>query len=261
MNLALSLGDVQLLDCDVEEPNDHLLLKPKILETKPVYAKIPVISEELCDLCGKCAEFCRYNALFLSSEKVVVFPELCHSCGGCSIVCPKKAITEEKREIGVVRKGFVDGGLEFVYGELNVGEPLPVPVIRMTKREINKDRMVIIDAPPGTACPVVSSVYGSDFCLLVTEPTPFGLHDLKMTVEVLRKMGLPLGVIVNFQGIGDRKVYDYCREEGIPILLEIPFDRRIAELYSNGIPFVEEIPEWKEKFRRILDEIKERVKP
>jgi len=138
VNLALSLGDVQLLDCDVEEPNDHLLLKPKIVETKPVYAKIPVISEELCDLCGKCAEFCRYNALFLSSEKVVVFPELCHSCGGCSIVCPKKAITEEKREIGVVRKGFVDGGLEFVYGELNVGEPLPVPVIRMTKREINK---------------------------------------------------------------------------------------------------------------------------
>lgn len=255
MNLALSLGDVQLLDCDVEEPNDHLLLKPKIVETKPVYARIPVVAEELCDLCGKCAEFCRYNALFLSPEKVVVFPELCHSCGGCSIVCPKKAIMEEKREIGTVRKGVVDG-LELVYGELNVGEPLPVPVVRMTKKEISKDKTVIIDSPPGTACPVVTSVYDSDFCLLVTEPTPFGLHDLRITVEVLRKMGIPLGVVVNFQGVGDRKVYDYCREEKIPILLEIPFDRKIAELYSSGTPFVIEMSEWRVKFRQLLEKIK-----
>jgi MinD superfamily P-loop ATPase len=258
VNIALSVQNVQLLDCDVEEPNAHLLLRPRIYETRLVHTKVPVIIEKRCDHCGKCAEFCQYNVLFVTSEKVLVFPELCHSCGGCSIACPKKAIIEENREIGKIKKGTAEG-IELVYGELNIGEPMAGPVIREVKKQVKGDKTVIIDAPPGASCPVVESVYKSDYCILVAEPTPFGLHDLKITVEVLREIGIPLGVVVNFQGIGDRKIYDYCKEENIPILLEIPFNRRIAELYSRGVPFVVEMTEWKEKFRQLLDEIKGRL--
>jgi MinD superfamily P-loop ATPase len=254
VNLALSLGNVQLLDCDVEEPNAHILLQPQIDEVRPVYTRVPVISEELCDYCGKCSKFCAYNALFVAPKTIMVFPELCHNCGGCSLVCPKNAITEEDRQIGVIRKGKVKG-VEAIYGELNVGEPMAVPLIREVKRQIEKDKTVIIDAPPGTACPLIASVYNSDYCILVAEPTPFGLHDLKMTVQVLNDLEIPMGVVVNRAGIGDKKVYDYCKKEDIPLLLEIPFSKRIAELYSRGIPFVLEMPEWKEKFLMILDKI------
>jgi MinD superfamily P-loop ATPase len=254
VNMALSLENVQLLDCDVEEPNVHILLQPEILETKPVYTKIPTISDEQCDYCGECSKFCAYNALFVAPETVMVFPELCHSCGGCSIVCPRKAIIEENRRIGAVKRG-VAKGVDLVYGELNVGEPMAVPVIREVKKQIKNDKTVLIDAPPGTACPLVASVYKSDYCILVAEPTPFGLHDLKITVQVLRELDVPIGVVVNRAGIGDRKVYEYCKKEKIPLLLDIPFSKRIAELYSCGIPFVVEIPEWKEKFRQLLGEI------
>ncbi len=258
VNMALSIGNVQLLDCDVEEPNVHLLLKPKLNEEKPVYVSIPRIKEEICDYCGKCAEFCQYNAIFVSSEKVLIFPELCHSCGGCSIVCPRKAITEEKHRIGTLKLGSARD-LKLVYGELEVGEPMAVPVIREVKRHIASDKPIILDSPPGTSCPVIETVKGSDFCVLVTEPTPFGLHDLKITVQVLEDMGIPFGVVLNRAGIGDKKVYEYCGEKDIPILLEIPFQRRIAELYSRGIPFSLEMPEWKEKFEALVDEIEKRV--
>jgi MinD superfamily P-loop ATPase len=258
VNLALSVDKVQLLDCDVEEPNAHVLLQPKIQETRPVYSLIPVILEDRCDHCGKCAEFCQYHALFVTSKKVLTFPELCHSCGGCSMVCPLNAIIEEKRQIGTLKMGMAKD-VELVFGELNVGEPMAVPLIREVKNRIRIDKTVLIDAPPGTACPVVASVYKSDYCILVTEPTPFGLHDLKITVEVLREMGIPLGVIINRGGIGDRKVYEYCKKERIPILLEIPFSRRIAELYSDGVPFVVEMTEWKAKFLQLLDKLKESV--
>ncbi len=258
VNMALSIGNVQLLDCDVEEPNVHLLLKPKLNEEKPVYVSIPRINEEICDYCGKCAEFCQYNAIFVSSEKVLIFPELCHSCGGCSIICPRKAITEEKHRIGTLKLGSARD-LKLVYGELEVGEPMAVPVIREVKRHIASDKPIILDSPPGTSCPVIETVKGSDFCVLVTEPTPFGLHDLKITVQVLEDMGIPFGVVLNRAGIGDKKVYEYCGEKDIPILLEIPFQRRIAELYSRGIPFSLEMPEWKEKFEALVDEIEKRV--
>ncbi len=258
VNMALSIGNVQLLDCDVEEPNVHLLVKPKLNEEKPVYVSIPRINEEICDYCGKCAEFCQYNAIFVSSEKVLIFPELCHSCGGCSIVCPRKAITEEKHRIGTLKLGSARD-LKLVYGELEVGEPMAVPVIREVKRHIASDKPIILDSPPGTSCPVIETVKGSDFCVLVTEPTPFGLHDLKITVQVLEDMGIPFGVVLNRAGIGDKKVYEYCGEKDIPILLEIPFQRRIAELYSRGIPFSLEMPEWKEKFEALVDEIEKRV--
>ena len=255
VNMALSIEDVQLLDCDVEEPNAHLLLHPEISRTEPVYTLIPVVDEELCDYCGKCGDFCQYNAIFVGSEKVLVFQELCHSCGGCTIVCPRKAIREEKHRIGTVKYGSTSD-LEIVYGELNVGEPMAVPLIREVKNKIQNGKTVILDSPPGTSCPVIETVKGSDFCILVTEPTPFGLHDLKITVQVLKDMGIPYGVVVNRAGLGDKEVYEYCKENGIPILLEIPYLRGIAELYSRGAPFSLTMPEWKGRFQILFDEVR-----
>jgi len=255
VNMALSIEDVQLLDCDVEEPNAHLLLHPEISRTEPVYTLIPVVDEKLCDYCGKCGDFCQYNAIFVGSEKVLVFQELCHSCGGCAIVCPRKAIREEKHRIGTVKYGST-GDLEIVYGELNVGEPMAVPLIREVKNKIQNGKTVILDSPPGTSCPVIETVKGSDFCILVTEPTPFGLHDLKITVQVLKDMGIPYGVVVNRAGLGDKEVYEYCKENGIPILLEIPYRREIAELYSRGAPFSLTMPEWKGRFQILFDEVR-----
>ncbi len=258
VNMALSISNVQFLDCDVEEPNAHLLLHPKISRTEPVYLKVPVINEELCDYCGKCSDFCQFNAIFVSSEKVLIFPELCHSCGGCAIICPKKAIGEEKHRVGTLNFGSA-ADLQLVYGELEVGEPMAVPVIREVKRQIENGKNVILDSPPGTSCPVIETVKGSDFCILVTEPTPFGLHDLKITLEVLKNMGIPFGVVVNRAGIGDKKLYDYCKKKDISILLEIPYQRRIAELYSRGIPLSLEMPGWKDKFQTLFGKARKLV--
>jgi MinD superfamily P-loop ATPase len=258
VNMALSIGNVQFLDCDVEEPNAHLLLHPDIRKTEPVYILVPLVNEELCDYCGECSKFCQYNAIFASSEKILVFPELCHSCGGCALVCPKKAISEEKHRIGTLKFGSV-GDLTLVYGELGIGEPMAVPVIKEVKRQIEKGKSVVLDSPPGTSCPVIETVRESDFCVLVTEPTPFGLHDLKITVQVLRDMGITFGVVINRAGIGDKKVYEYCKEENIPILMEIPYQRKIAELYSRGVPFSLEMPEWKGKFQALFNEIRKLV--
>lgn len=259
VNMALSLeGCVRFLDCDVEEPNAHIFLKPQIHEVRSVYVPVPKIDKGLCDYCGKCAGFCEFHAIAVVGKQVMVFPEICHSCGGCLIVCPKKAISEQEKKVGEVRVGKAEH-VELVYGTLNVGEPMPGPVIREVKKEINKNEIVIIDSPPGTSCPVVESVYGSDYCLLVTEPTPFGLHDLGLMVQTLRELGLRFGVVVNRAGIGDKKVYEYCESECIPILLEIPFERKIAELYSQGVPFVREMPEWKERFRSLFTNVKEAI--
>ncbi len=258
VNLALSMGKVQVLDCDVEEPNVHILLRPKVGETFPVKLLVPKILEERCDYCGECAKFCQFNALFVAGETAMVFPELCHSCGGCIIVCPRDAMVEEPRQIGTVIKSKA-GDIDLVYGEINVGEALAVPIIAAVKDHIDEKRMVILDSAPGSACPLVETVHGVDFCLLVTEPTPFGLHDLEVAVEVVQILDIPMGVLVNFAGIGDRGVYDFCEEQGIPIMMEIPFDRRIAELYSRGVPFVEEMPEWRQKFIDLVDQIGEEV--
>jgi len=254
VNMTLSVGNIKLLDCDVEEPNAYLLLHPEINRKEPVYTSIPKIDRELCNTCGECAKFCQFNAIFAASESVLVFPELCHSCGGCAIVCPRKAVTWEKHKIGTLNFGATDG-VALVYGELEVSKPLAVPVIKAVKKQIKEGENVILDSPPGTSCPFVETVKGSDFCLLVTEPTPFGLHDLKIAVEVLRKVGVPFGVVVNREGIGDKKLYDYCRKESIRIMLEIPYQRRIAELYSKGVPFSLDMSEWKEKFQRLYNDI------
>jgi len=259
VNMALSIGKVQLLDCDVEEPNANLLLNTKINRREPVFSLIPKIDRELCNSCGECTKFCQYNAIFVAAEKILVFPELCHSCGGCALVCPKKAITWEKHRVGTLNFGSLDD-LTLVYGELEVSKPLAVRIPKAVKKQINKDENVILDSPPGTSCSFVETVSGSDFCLLGTEPTPFGLHDLKIAVEVLRKIQVPFGVVVNRAGIGDKNVYDYCKAENIPIMLEIPYDRKIAELYSNGIPFSLEMPDWEEKFQTLYSEIARLIK-
>jgi MinD superfamily P-loop ATPase len=258
VNMALSVGNIKLLDCDVEEPNAHLLLHPEINKKEPVYTLIPKVDRNLCNTCGECTKFCQFNAIFVAPEKILVFPELCHSCGGCALVCPKKAITWEKYRIGILNFGASDG-VDIVYGELEVSKPLSVPVIKAVKKQIKAGENVILDSPPGTSCPFVETVLGSDFCLLVTEPTPFGLHDLKIAVDVLRKVVVPFGVIVNRAGIGDEKLYDYCEEENIRIMLEIPYQRRIAELYSKGVPFSLEMSEWEKKFLALYNEIKEFV--
>lgn len=255
VNLALSIGNAQLLDCDVEEPNAHLLLHPDMYRKELVHTLIPQANRKLCNNCGDCADFCQYNAIFVSSEKVLVFPELCHSCGGCAIVCPKKAISWEKYVVGSLNFG-VAGDLTLVFGELQVNKPLSIPIIRAVKKQIRMDCDVILDSPPGTSCSLVETVKNSDFCVLVAEPTPFGLHDLKLTVDVLQKIRVPFGVIVNRSGMGDKKVYEYCKKRNIQLLLEIPFERKIAELYSEGIPFSSEMPEWEAKFQALYQEIK-----
>ncbi|MBS7631396.1 ATP-binding protein [Candidatus Bathyarchaeota archaeon] len=250
VNLALSLDKAQIIDCDVEEPNVHLFLKPDIASILSFKLPVPKILEEKCDYCGECARFCQYHALFVVDNTALVFSELCHSCGGCSIVCPRKAIMEEPREIGRIMKGSA-GPIDLVYGELNIGEPSAVSLIAAIKKHINIEDTVILDAPPGAACPFVETIQGSDFCLLVTEPTPFGLHDLEIAVKVVKELSIPMGVVVNFAGIGDKGVFKFCNQHNLPIMMEIPFDRRIAELYSKGIPFVEEMPEWKLRFKQL----------
>jgi len=221
-----------------------------------VYIPIPKVDEAKCTYCGKCAEVCAYNAIAVLKEKVLVFPELCHGCGACSYLCPESAITEEGREMGVVERGD-SGNLELIQGKINVGEAMAPPVIREVKRYIDPANIVIIDVPPGTSCPVVEAVKGSEFCLLVTEPTPFGLNDLSLAVEVVRKLGISCGVVINRIGIGDEEVERYCHQEGIPILLKIPLDRKIALLYSKGIPLVEGMPEWRDEFLRLFQDIKD----
>jgi len=251
-SLALSINsDVQFLDCDVEEPNAHIFLKPKIKRSKAVSIPIPKIDDSKCNFCGKCAEVCAYNALTVLKEKVLIFPHLCHGCGGCNLLCPQKAITEVNKEIGVVEIGN-SSHLQFIHGRLNIGEVMSPPLIRAIKEYINPTRTVIADTPPGTSCPVIESIKGSDFCILVTEPTPFGLYDLTLAVEVLRKLKIPFGIVINRSDIGDNKIYDYCKKENISVMMEIPFKKEIAVAYSKGIPLIEENRDYRDKFKELF---------
>jgi len=257
-SLALSLKDrekVQLLDCDVEEPNDHIFLKPVITSHEAVYIPVPKVDEDKCTYCGKCAQVCAYHAIVVLGEHVLTFPQLCHGCGACSYLCPEEAISEEGREGGIVEWGHSDG-IEFAHGKLNVGEAMAPPVIRKVKEQANNEGIVIIDVPPGTSCPVVESIKGSDFCILVTEPTPFGLNDLVLAVKTVRELNIPFGIVLNRIGVGYRNVEKYCLEENIPIMLTIPLDTGIARLYSKGIALVEGMPQWRENFLGLFDKIR-----
>lgn len=271
VNLALALAkdkvkNVQFLDCDVEEPNAHLFLKPVITSSESVEIPVPKIDDKKCNYCGKCAEVCVFNAIAVTKNKVLVFPGLCHGCGACTLFCPEKAITEEGNEVGVLEEGKA-GSINFTHGRLNIGEPMAPPIIRKIKKKIKKDgikgknndivnhHITLIDAPPGTSCPVIESIKGSDYTILVTEPTPFGLHDLILAVEVLRKLKIPHGVVLNKCDIGDHKVEEYCKKNDIPLLLSIPLDREIAVAYSKGIPIVKINPSYEQKFIQLFQKI------
>jgi MinD superfamily P-loop ATPase len=253
-NLALSLGDIQLLDCDVEEPDSHIFLKPKIEREIPAIIPVPRVDETKCTHCGKCGEVCEFHAIVVVKDMVLTFDELCHGCGACAYVCPEDAITEVERQIGTIQIGRA-GEISFVQGILNIGEPMASPLIKREKTFMRNPGTVILDAPPGTSCPVIETVKGSDFCLLVTEPTPFGLNDLELAVGMAEKLGVPMGVMVNRSNVGDRGVWDFCRKKDIPVLMELPLDQRIAGLYSRGIPFVEEMEEYGTVFRELFEKI------
>ncbi|MCF2144774.1 MAG: ATP-binding protein [Candidatus Heimdallarchaeota archaeon] len=263
VNLALSIPNSQYIDCDVEEPNGHLFLKPKIDATKKIKVFLPEIDERRCRLCGICVNACQFNALAIAGNKLLVFPELCVSCEACKEVCPMRAISRKDSEIGEVNVGTTtEGKIAFADGELYIGKTRAVPVIEAVKEEILEEKVAILDAPPGNSCPVIETVAESDYCILVTEPTPFGFWDLKIAVQVVQDLGLPFGIIINRSGLGDfePQIVDFCKKEKIPILLKIPFDKSIAEAYSRGQNLVEFRPEWRSEFKQLFETIKEQVK-
>lgn len=257
-NLCASLDtDLMLLDCDVEEPNAHLFLNPNFTGKEKVNAPVPKVDLSLCTYCKKCMNICRFGAIAVAGKTVVTFPELCHSCGGCTVVCPEKAITEIDRFIGTVETGSLNlpGSPSFGRGLMDIGQVMAPPVIRQVRQLEKEKELTIIDAPPGTSCPVIASMKGTDFVLLVTEPTPFGLHDLTLAVEAVKLLGIPCGIVINRAGIGNDGVKIYARNENIPILLEIPFDKDIASAYSKGELLVQALPEYKEIFKGLYTSI------
>lgn len=258
VNLARVFGPgVQLLDCDVEEPNAHLFLAGVPTGTETVSIPVPQVDEALCDGCGECGRICEYHAIVSFGAAALVFPEMCHGCGGCAKVCPKKAIREVDNRIGVIQTAQAEN-ITLIQGRLDVGVAMSPPLIRAVKARLRKGLPAILDAPPGTSCPVIATLRGADFVVLVTEPTPFGLHDLKLAVDMVRELRIPFGVVVNRVGIGDDRVRLFCGNEGIPILLEIPDDRRIAEAYSRGELIVEALPEYIALFERLREAVLER---
>ncbi len=258
VNLALSIEKAQYLDCDVEEPNGHIFLKPKIEEEKVVTLPYPRVDYSRCDFCGECVEVCEYGALAVLKEQVLVFDDLCHSCGACVMLCPQKAFYEVPQEIGRIEIGRSDG-ISFVQGKLKLGSTRSHPLVQEVKKYIDSSRVAIIDAPPGTSCPVVEAVRDTDFTLWVTEPTPFGLNDLRLAVAMNRELGVPGGIIVNRSDGEDRLIEEFAREENVPILLRIPLDRKIAEIYSRGEMLIKAEPNYHEIFRKLFEDVQARV--
>jgi len=261
-NLACSIARtdkaVQYLDCDVEEPNGHIFLKPEIESSEDVTVGVPEVDQEKCTGCGKCGQLCQYSAIVCVKGKVLVFAELCHSCGGCMAICPEGAITEKQRKIGVAEFGK-SNDIYFGHGKLNIGAIQTPALIRYVKQKAINDWITILDVPPGTSCPVIEAVKGADFVLLVTEPTPFGLNDLKLAVGMVSELKLPFAVAINRSDIGDDGVLQYCDEENIEIILEIPNDRLLAEAYSQGIKIIDALPGYEEKFLQLYEKISTRA--
>jgi len=271
VNLLLAVGsmvpstrpeEIVFLDCDVEAPNAHIFLKPTLKETDQVGLRQPKVDETKCTHCGTCAKVCAFNAIAVLGQKVIVFPELCHGCGSCTYNCPEGAIHEVFYPTGKLEWGTVYVNrhpMKFGQGILNIGEAMASPVIKTLKRKgIAKanDSLTLLDAPPGNACPVVETMRGTDFVLLVTEPTPFGLHDLRTAVQVARdELHIPVGVVINRDGVGDKSVDAFCNEANIPILMRIPLERRIAEAYAEGISILEVFPEYHRRFVELYQQI------
>jgi MinD superfamily P-loop ATPase len=249
------------LDGDVEAPNAHIFLNTDFKNSKEVGNLVPVIDESKCTFCGYCAEVCQYHAIAVVGKKTLVFNQLCHGCGSCTLNCPEGAISEQLHVIGQLQSGLADENISFARGIMNVGEPMAVPIIHQLKEWANDGHFstVIMDASPGSSCPVVEAIRGADYLLLVTEPTPFGLHDLKLAVELAKVLKLPCGVFINRDGIGDQQVEAYCQAEGIKILARIPYRRDIAEALAQGHALVEKFPEYEQLFldvyRSILSEL------
>jgi len=262
-SLAVSLASNKssppplFLDCDVEAPNAHLFLQPVFSQKTDVNILIPNVNSSLCNACKKCVEVCGYNAMAMLGETVHVFPQLCHGCGSCISICPQTALTEMPNMIGVLEYGLARLQIDFARGILNIGEPMAVPVIRQLKKWIqpHENQTVIIDASPGTSCPVVEALRGSDFFLLVTEPTPFGLHDLKLAVHLAKELEIPVGVIINRDGIGDTNVNGFCMDEDLPILLRVPYNRVIAEGTARGKTLIDIYPEYSSRFQQLYEDI------
>lgn len=264
-SLALSLADldheVSFLDCDVEAPNAHLFLKPEFQYTKNVDILIPQVDMESCTACSRCAEICQYHAIVVLGQKTLVFPELCHGCGSCTLECPENAITEVPEKLGILEAGLTSHAIQFARGLLDVGEPMAVPVIHQLKKwQTPQDASISIwDSPPGTSCPVVESIRGADYLLLVTEPTPFGLHDLKLAAQLATEFDMPTGVVINRDGVGDTQVEAFCQQMEIPVLMHIPLDREIGAGIAQGKTLIEIRPAYKSSFQEMYLQIRDRV--
>lgn len=254
-NLACAAAEagheVSYLDCDVEEPNGHLFLKPRIGRRTQVYIPVPEVDPGKCTSCGACGEICQYSAILCINKNVLTFEKMCHGCGGCRLVCPAAAITEKGREIGIVEEGRA-GGIAFLHGRLNIGEAMSPPLIKAVRSAGQNGVLSIIDAPPGTSCPVITAIKGVDYVLLVTEPTPFGLNDLGIVLDMVQKLGIPHAIVVNRSDPDNNLARDFCRERGGRILAEIPDDRRVAEAYSRGDLAFAAVPGYRERFKELL---------
>jgi len=254
-NLALAASragcEVYYVDCDVEEPNGHLFLKPRITGARHIHVPVPAVDEEKCTHCGLCSEICQYSAIVCLEKTILTFDKMCHGCGGCAYVCPAGAISERGRDIGVLEEGH-SGPIGFVHGRLTIGEAMSPPLIKAMLAAGKKDVLRIIDSPPGTSCPVITSIKSADYVILVTEPTPFGINDLGLAIDMVRELGIPFSVVVNRSEAGNHLAGDYCRERGVGILAEIPDDRRVAEAYSVGELVFDTLPDFRGYFTDLL---------
>jgi MinD superfamily P-loop ATPase len=260
-SLALSLAkqgqEISFLDCDVEAPNAHLFLKPEFQQTKNVVRLIPQVNAEKCSGCGRCAEVCQYHAIVVLGGNTLVFPELCHGCGSCTLECTDVAITEIPEKLGLLEAGKASHDIRFARGLLDIGEPMAVPVIHQLKnwQPVQNSAISIWDSPPGTSCPVVEAIRGTDYLLLVTEPTPFGLHDLKLAAQLGSELEIPIGVVINRDGVGDAQVEAFCQNAGIPILMRIPLAREIGAGIAEGKPLIDILPKYQARFQEIYARI------
>ena len=259
-SLARSLttkGQVWYVDCDVEAPNGHLFLNPVFTKQTQTSIAIPQIQKDQCTACGICVSVCQFHALAKIGTSILVFPQLCHGCGSCTWNCPEDAIIEIPNPIGVIESGETQDGIHFMRGVLTINEPMPTPIIRALKRGITppETAIVIIDSPPGASCSAVETLRGSDFALLVTEPTPFGLHDLRQILGVVNDMNIPFGVIINRDGIGDNQMDMFLTENNIPVLLRVPFSRTLATGIAGGRTLVDLQPEYQQMLQDLFHRI------
>lgn len=262
-NLAYVLSkngySVKLIDLDAEEPNAHLFFDINFKRQINVDVEIPKVDSTKCTFCGDCAKACQFSAIVVSRQSILIFDHLCHACGACLIACQFGALKEIPRNIGKISLGIASKNLDFVKSQMNIKEPSPVKIIRQAKKLIEQDKINILDCPPGVSCPTVEAIQMADFCVLVSEPTPFGLHDLKLTVELIRQFNLKAGVVINRYDGKFLELESFLEENSLPVLLKIPYDRKIAEIYSSGYLFSKKIPEYENTFMQLYDKILEIV--